>query len=236
MVGVFERVYEVGPVFRAEPHDTARHLAEYVSLDAEMGFIADHRDVMAVLRSTSSPAWSRPSPSAPARRSTLLELAARRASPRHPRRSPSGEAQQMIERATGARRVGEPDLAPADERWLGEWARSRARLRVRVRHRLPDGQAAVLHPPGPGPTRRVSNSFDLLFRGLELVTGGQRLHRYDDYLARSTATTSRRSTATSKPSATACRRTAASPSASNAGSRAVTGAANIREVTLFPAT
>ena len=50
MVGVFERVYEVGPVFRAEPHDTARHLAEYVSLDAEVGFIDDHRDVMAVLR------------------------------------------------------------------------------------------------------------------------------------------------------------------------------------------
>src|SRR5437867_617330 len=50
MVGVFERVYEVGPVFRAEPHETARHLAEYVSLDAELGFIADHFDVMAVVR------------------------------------------------------------------------------------------------------------------------------------------------------------------------------------------
>jgi len=50
MVGVFERVYETGPVFRAEPHDTARHLAEYVSLDVEMGFIDDHRDVEAVLR------------------------------------------------------------------------------------------------------------------------------------------------------------------------------------------
>ena len=49
MVGVFERVYEVGPVFRAEPHDTARHLAQYTSLDAELGFIDDHRDVMAVL-------------------------------------------------------------------------------------------------------------------------------------------------------------------------------------------
>lgn len=50
LVGVFERVYEVGPVFRAEPHDTVRHLAQYTSLDVELGFIADHRDVMAVLR------------------------------------------------------------------------------------------------------------------------------------------------------------------------------------------
>ncbi len=50
MVGVFERVYEVGPVFRAEPHETGRHLAEYTSLDMEMGFIRDHRDVMDVLK------------------------------------------------------------------------------------------------------------------------------------------------------------------------------------------
>ena len=50
MVGVFERVFEVGPVFRAEPHDTTRHINEYVSLDVELGFIRDHLDVMALLR------------------------------------------------------------------------------------------------------------------------------------------------------------------------------------------
>lgn len=49
MVGVFERVFEVGPVFRAEPHDTPRHLNEYVSLDIELGFIRDHTTVMQVL-------------------------------------------------------------------------------------------------------------------------------------------------------------------------------------------
>src|SRR5204863_1258199 len=48
MVGVYERVFEVGPVFRAEPHDTPRHINEYVSLDMEMGFIKDHTAVMAV--------------------------------------------------------------------------------------------------------------------------------------------------------------------------------------------
>ena len=47
---MFERVFEVGPVFRAEPHDTARHLAQYTSLDAELGFITGYQDVMAVLR------------------------------------------------------------------------------------------------------------------------------------------------------------------------------------------
>ena len=49
MVGVFVCVYETGPVFRAEPHDTPRHLNEYLSLDFEMGFVEDHRDVMAAL-------------------------------------------------------------------------------------------------------------------------------------------------------------------------------------------
>src|SRR5262249_8282042 len=49
-VGIFERVFEVGPVFRAEPHDTVRHLAEYVSLDVELDFIEDHRDVIRALR------------------------------------------------------------------------------------------------------------------------------------------------------------------------------------------
>jgi nondiscriminating aspartyl-tRNA synthetase len=49
MVGVYERVFEIGPVFRAEPHDTPRHLNEYVSLDFEMGFIQDHASVMRVL-------------------------------------------------------------------------------------------------------------------------------------------------------------------------------------------
>ena len=50
MVGIFERVFEVGPVFRAEPHDSTRHLNEYVSLDAEFGFIENYFTVMALLR------------------------------------------------------------------------------------------------------------------------------------------------------------------------------------------
>ena len=49
MVGVYERVFEIGPVFRAEPHDTPRHLNELVSLDFEMGFVEDHTTVMAML-------------------------------------------------------------------------------------------------------------------------------------------------------------------------------------------
>jgi nondiscriminating aspartyl-tRNA synthetase len=113
MIGVLERVYEVGPVFRAEPHDTARHLAEYLSLDAEMGFIAENRDVMAVLRSVLARMVAAIEERArPAL--DLLELSV----PAVPVEIPVvafRDAQHMIERATRRPTLGEADLSPADE-------------------------------------------------------------------------------------------------------------------------
>ena len=216
MVGVFERVYEVGPVFRAEPHDTVRHLAQYLSLDAEIGFITDHRDVMAVLRSVLAGMVEAITERAgPALGVLALSL------PDVPDEIPVvafREAQEMIERATGRPTVGEPDLSPGDERWLGDWARTEHGSEfVFVTGYPMVKRPFYTHPDPVDPA--ASNSFDLLFRGLELVTGGQRLHRFDDYVRRARRPpTSPRSTATSRRSATACPRTAASPSASSAGS------------------
>jgi nondiscriminating aspartyl-tRNA synthetase len=179
MVGVFERVYEVGPVFRAEPHDTVRHLAEYLSLDAEMGFICDHHDVMRTLRDVVSSMIERVADQAGAALS-LLELQL----PAVPSDVPVvrfDDAQHMIEMSTGRATFGEPDLSPADERWLGEWARAEHGSEFL----FVTGYPMVKRPfyTHPDPTDpNASNSFDLLFRGLELVTGGQRLHRYQDYL------------------------------------------------------
>jgi nondiscriminating aspartyl-tRNA synthetase len=180
MVGVFERVYEVGPVFRAEPHDTTRHLSEYVSLDAEMGFIADHTTVMGVLtRVVERMVAGVRAEEADA--VALLDLTL----PSVPATIPSihfADALAMISEATGRDVRAEPDLAPEHERWLGDWAR---------REHGSDFLFVVGYPLAkrpfythPDPSRPdYSNSFDLLFRGLELATGGQRLHRYDDYLA-----------------------------------------------------
>jgi nondiscriminating aspartyl-tRNA synthetase len=179
MVGVFERVYETGPVFRAEPHDTPRHLSEYVSLDAELGFIVDHADVMAVAREAVAGMVA----SVEARAGEAAALL-RIDVPQVPEQIPAvhfADAQAMIGAATGEDLSDEPDLAPAHERWLGEWAR---------REHSSDfvfvtGYPMVKRPfyTHPDPARpRFSNSFDLLFRGLELITGGQRLHRYEDYV------------------------------------------------------
>ena len=122
LVGAFERVYEVGPVFRAEPHDTVRHLAEYVSLDAELGFIEDHRDVMRVLRDVVAGHGRGHPCSAPRLPSSASELDSPRCRPRS-RRCTSPRRRRLIGAATGDDLSGEPDLAPAHEQWLGEWAR-----------------------------------------------------------------------------------------------------------------
>jgi nondiscriminating aspartyl-tRNA synthetase len=179
MVAVFERVYETGPAFRAEPHDTGRHLAEYVSLDAELGFIDDHFTVMGVAREAVA---------------GMVEAVRSRAAaaallgvdpPEVPSEIPwidFAEAQEMIERTTGTKVAGEPDLAPADERWIGEWARrEHGSDFVFVVGYPMEKRPFYTHPDPARPTH--SRSFDLIFRGLEVVTGGQRLHRYEDYLA-----------------------------------------------------
>ena len=77
--------------------------------------------------------------------------------------------------------TGEPDLAPAHERWLGEWARQTYDSDYLFVVGYPLAKRPFYTHPDPS-RPGASNGFDLLFRGLELVTGGQRLHRYEDYL------------------------------------------------------
>ena len=180
MVGVFERVFEVGPVFRAEPHDTPRHLNEYVSLDVEMGFIRDHTTVMDVLtRVLRGMVGTIAAEAGDAIALLGVKL------PDVPPSIPSihfADALEMISRATGQDVSREPDLAPDHERWLGDWTRKEHGSDFL----FVVGYPMVKRPfyTHPDPSRPgYSNSFDLLFRGLELVTGGQRLHRHADYLA-----------------------------------------------------
>jgi nondiscriminating aspartyl-tRNA synthetase len=175
MVGVFERVYETGPVFRAEPHDTARHLAEYVSLDAELGFISDHRDVLAVLRHAL--AGMTAALRASAQQATgLLGVAV----PEIPAEIPVIHFRDAL--AVAGAPPDEPDLAPAHERAVGRWAAQTHGSEFIAVEGYPMSKRPFYTHPQPG-DERWSNSFDLLFRGQELVTGGQRLHRHSDYLA-----------------------------------------------------
>ena len=173
LVGVFERVYEVGPVFRAEPHDTVRHLAEYRSLDVELGFIRDHHDVLAVVREALAGMVSAVhslAPSAVERTGATIPVV--------PDEIP------VIHFVDALSLVGapadEPDLAPEHERALGAWALAEHRSDFLAVEGYPMRKRPFYTHPQPSDPQ-WSNSFDLLFRGLELVTGGQRLHRPSDY-------------------------------------------------------
>ena len=175
MVGVFERVYETGPVFRAEPHDTARHLAEYTSLDAELGFIRDHRDVLAVLRHALAAMAAAVRDEADAAVELLKATV-----PEVPAEIPVVHFREALIIAGAP--PDEPDLAPAHERAVGRWAAQTHGSEFIAVEGYPMSKRPFYTHPQPGDDR-WSNSFDLLFRGQELVTGGQRLHRHQDYLA-----------------------------------------------------
>jgi nondiscriminating aspartyl-tRNA synthetase len=180
MVGVFERVFEVGPVFRAEPHDTTRHINEYVSLDVECGFIDDHFTVMALLREVLTAILSDFSAQHGAELQMLnVQMPAVPAAIPHIH---FGDAQELIWRRHGVDVRGEPDLSPQDERWLGEWAQQEHGSDFLFVTGYPMRKRPFYTHADPQ-RPEFSNSFDLLFRGTELVTGGQRLHRYEDYLA-----------------------------------------------------
>jgi nondiscriminating aspartyl-tRNA synthetase len=171
------------------------------------------------------------------RAGSALEIAAARL-PQVPAQIPElhfADAQALIAAEAGWDPLGEPDLSPADERWLGEWAvRERGSELLFV-----TGYPMVKRPfyTCPDPDRpQYSRSFDLLFRGMELVSGGQRLHNYGDYLA---ALAARGEDPAPYAGYLQMFRHGMPPHGGFAiglerWTAQLTGAANVREVTLFP--
>ena len=181
MVGALERVFETAPAFRAEPHDTTRHLSQFLSLDAEMGFIRDHQDVMAIVTSVLRGMLA----TIAREQRALATLGLTGALPDVPGHIPQvhfTEALAMVGAATGEDLRAEPDLAPAHERWLGDWAQATHGSDWLFVTGYPMRKRPFYTHPDPA-RPEWSNSFDLLFRGQEIITGGQRLHEYGDYLA-----------------------------------------------------
>ncbi|HEY8455724.1 MAG TPA: aspartate--tRNA(Asn) ligase [Actinopolymorphaceae bacterium] len=228
LVGVFERVFEVGPVFRAEPHDTVRHLAEIVSLDAELGFIDDHCDVMEVVTAVAAGMLD-------AVRTHAAEAVSRLGIevPPAPTEIPVLHFTEAL-RLVGAP-PDEPDLAPAHERAIGDWAMREHGSEFCFVVGYPTRKRAFYTHPQPDDPR-YSNSFDLIFRGVELVSGSQRLHRYDDYV---TALRERGLPVESYATFLEVFRYGMPPHGGFAFGlerfvAQLVGASNIREVTLFP--
>lgn len=176
MVGVFERVFAAGATFRAEKSATTRHLSEISMLDLEMGYITDHRDVVNLVTKLMRVIVETVTTEC-ANELKLLNMPA----PLAPESFPVmtlREAQELILRETGQDKTKEPDLEPEDERFLCEYASKHLGSDfVFVTHFPTKKRPFYTHvdPENPEFTR----SFDLLFRGLEMCSGGQRVHEYE---------------------------------------------------------
>lgn len=175
MAGVFERVYETGPVFRAEKHNTKRHLNEYTSLDFEMGYIDSFEDIMAMeagfLQYTMKLLQTEY-----ARELKILGVTLPDAGTIPKVRF--DEAKRLAAEKYH-RQIRNPfDLEPEEEAMIGAYFKEEyGKDFVFVTH-YPSKKRpfyAMDDPQDPAYTL----SFDLLFNGLEITTGGQRIHDYD---------------------------------------------------------
>ncbi len=173
MVGVFERVFEIGPVYRAEEHSTSRHLNEYVSMDFEMGFIESEQTVINMQMKLLKHMLQSLSENCKAE----LELFGAKV-PRFefiPQLKLS-EAAEILHSKMGWKGEGE-DLDPEAERLLCEYMEKTEACEFVYLTHYPWGVRPFYAMPEQGTA--ASHSFDLLFRGLEITTGGQRIHNYE---------------------------------------------------------
>lgn len=176
MVGVYERVFSFATAFRAEKSATTRHLSEYTSLDMEMGFIEDHHDLMRLetalmryisqhLKETAKDALQilgMELPLIPQEGDCFPYMKLR-------------EAQALIKEKTGQDKTNEPDLEPEDEKWLCEYAHNELQSDFIFITHYPVSKRPFYTYEDEN-DKGFTKSFDLLFRGVEITTGGQRVH------------------------------------------------------------
>jgi nondiscriminating aspartyl-tRNA synthetase len=175
MVGAFERVFEIAPVFRNEPHATARHINEYVSLDMEMAFIKDHYDIITITNkffrflNTKLEKFT-------------YELNVFEVAPlKIPESIPTMtllEAQEILKKEFGRDIIGEPDLEPGDEKMLSEHALKTHDSDLLWVTEYPTKKKPFYAMPVPE-NPEVTRYGDLILRGAEVISGGQRINNYD---------------------------------------------------------
>ncbi|MDP3996243.1 MAG: aspartate--tRNA(Asn) ligase [bacterium] len=180
MVGVFERVFTIGNVFRAEKHSTTRHLNEYTSLDIEMGFIKDHTDVMKMETEILKHVVKNLKQNCQ-KYFDLLKAEI----PEVPDEIPAmklREAQELIKKETGKDKTREPDLEPEDERWLSEWSKKEHGSDFIFITHFPT-EKRPFYTYRDENDKGYTKGGDLIFRGVEITTLAQRIHDYDSLVS-----------------------------------------------------
>ena len=171
----FERVFEIGPVFRAEKHHTSRHLCEYTSIDFEISYINDQRDVMKVLQGVIGYALDTIKSS---RADSLEELEVQIDD--QPKEWPIITIPECNDVLTNEGKELDlyEDLDAEAERIIGNYAKEKWNSDFVFVDQYP-WKVRPFYTMKDDENPRLTKSFDLLFKGQELTTGGQREHRVD---------------------------------------------------------
>ena len=180
MVGVFDRVFETGPVFRAEKHNTKRHLNEYTSLDFEMGYIDGFEDLMTMetgfLQYTMkllAEEYGRELKILGVELPAVEQIPAVR----------FDEIKRLVSEKYD-RKIRNPfDLEPEEETLISQYAKEEWDADFVFVTHYPSKKRPFYAMDDPA-DQTYTLSFDLLFRGMEITTGGQRIHDYRELLTK----------------------------------------------------
>lgn len=174
MVGAgYERVFEVGHVYRAEEHNTNRHLNEYVSLDFEIGFIENEKDIMIMETRLLKYMLERVRVECE-KELKLLEVELPVVGEEIPS-MPLPEVIKILKEEYGKEDLVK-DIDPEGERLIAKYVKEKYNSDfVFLTHYSVEKRPMYTMPAENG----LTHSFDLIFRGLEITTGGQRIHNYE---------------------------------------------------------
>lgn len=176
MVGAYERVFEIGPAFRAEPSATTRHMSELTMLDIEMGFVSGHDEVLDLVGEmtiqTLKKVYSEQAAELKSLNAPQLIL-----SDKVPRFSVA-EIHELYTKANKTDTTGEKDLTPDEEKWICEYAKKKHGSELVYATDFPIEAMKFYHQVNPEDDKTVLWG-DLLFRGLEIATVPLREHRYE---------------------------------------------------------
>lgn len=172
MVGVFERVFTIAKAYRAEPSVTTRHLAESTQMDVEIGFIENFEQLLSALEFVGTSMIRTVSES---HKHILNHFGIPAPLIAKVPRLTLREAQEIVTKRTGRDLSKEMDLNPEDEKEICLWAAEEHKSDFVTITHFPTKKRAFYTMPDPE-NPEYSLSYDLLFRGLEILSGSQRIH------------------------------------------------------------
>ena len=175
MVGVFERAYEINPTYRAELSATTRHMTEFITIDAEIGFV-DFQELLSVvnglLKSVATRIWENFGTELTKLNATPVKL------PENIPQMTLAQVHELYSKATGQNSVGEKDMRPDEEKWVTEYTKKNMGSEAVFITEWPADEMKFYHRKSDD-NPNIAERADLIFRGIEIATISMRENRYE---------------------------------------------------------